>query len=434
MKRRIAIITIILAMLLPLAACDSSGPTGGGIVPPAPASPSDTGTQTSPNTPADSPDPGAPAAPDEKFLIASYLQLSGSLPLPGNEAKRGLDLAIKHINANGGFNGAQVEITYYDTTGSAEEAVKIAQRIVADGVVDAVVGSVNSTEMVPTVPILNEAEIFHFGLGTSPAWMADQSMIWTFRASPNTGLAMPSNVEAVLSFGYETVAMLVANDDNSVASANLWQEAAEKKGLIITTRQVCDVNDTDFSGQIAQALATNPDCLFFALQGMNMPIGIRQTRMLYDGMIFNNESPAIEYQELAGFENCINIIFAFPYVDYQVIDDCNIPIMREYLERFQAEYGDMPVNNTAYRAWDTMMAMWEATKIAGSNDKAAMREAMHKVNIPGLGGQMDYTDGSRESYSIFNAFMTKSGKFTLLADWRAAGGYEEFLAATGRSK
>ena len=49
-------------------------------------------------------------------------------------------------------------------------------------------------------------------------------------------------------------------------------------------------------------------------------------------------------------------------------------------------------------------------------------------------GTVDFTDGSREAYSDFYSFVLVGGKDILVEDWLADGGYEEYLATTGRDR
>lgn len=374
-------------------------------------------------------------AESKTFLIGTYLQLTGSNSVVGNAGKQGIDLAVKFINDQGGFNGSQIEVVHYDTTGSTEEAVKVVQKMLVNDAVDAVIGSVNSNEVTAVIPYLNEAEIYNFGLGTSATWMADTSRIWTFRASANNGRIAPQDADLLLKLGYKTCAVINGTDDTGSSTADAFIAACGEKGITVTTRQQCDSEDTDFSGQIAQIMATDPDCIFMSLIGTTFGPFVKQLRnMGYTGMIACKESFSLEYQQVAGAQNSNYIFYAYPYVSYIDIEDCNIPIMYEFLERFIAEYGAMPAHEAAYRGWDTMMAMWEATKMAESNDKTALRDAMVKVKLPGLGGELDYTKGDREGYSEFYSFVLVDGKNIMIDDWLASGGYEAYKAATGRDR
>ena len=80
------------------------------------------------------------------------------------------------------------------------------------------------------------------------------------------------------------------------------------------------------------------------------------------------------------------------------------------------------------------MVLWEASKIAGSNDDEALREATHQVKIEGLGGQIDFTNGDREAYSDFNGFIKLNNQDLVFDDWLADGGYENYLETTGRDR
>ncbi|OQB23755.1 MAG: Leucine-, isoleucine-, valine-, threonine-, and alanine-binding protein precursor [Firmicutes bacterium ADurb.Bin182] len=371
----------------------------------------------------------------ETFRISTYLQLSGSNAEAGNNAKNGIDLAVKYINENGGFNGAQVVVDHYDTTGSTEEAVKIVQKVLENKSADAIIGSVNSNEVSACISYINEAELYNFGLGTSATWMEDQSMIWTFRASANNNRIAPLDVDMILELGYDTVAIISGTDDTGSSTATAFEKACAEKGLTVTTRQECDTADTDFSGQITQILATDPDTIFMSLIGDTFGPFVKQLRnMGYNGMLACKECFSTAYQEVAGYENSNYIAFVYPYVPYNSVEECTIPYMRSMLEKYYAEYGKCPTHESAYRGWDTMMAMWEASKIAGSNESDALREATHKVKIDGLGGTLDYTKGDREGYSAFNSFVLVDGQNILLDEWLSSGGYEAYKTATGRDR
>lgn len=376
-----------------------------------------------------------PVEENDTFRISTYLQLSGNNAEAGNNAKNGIDLAVKHVNANGGFNGAQVVVTHYDTTGSTEEAVKIVQKVIENKVADAIIGSVNSNEVSACNSYINEAKIYHFGLGTSATWMADESMIWTFRASANNNRIAPLDVDMIQNLGFSNCAIISGTDDTGKSTADAFQAAADEKGLTITTRQECDTADTDFSGQITQILATDPDIIFMSLIGDTFGPFTKQLRnMGYKGMLAAKECFSTAYQEVAGPENSNYIAFVYPYVPYNSVDECTIPYMKTMLEKYVSDYGKCPTHESAYRGWDTVMAMWEASKIAGKNDSNSLREATHKVKIDGLGGTLDYTKGDREGYSAFYSFILVDGKNIVLDDWLKSGGYEAYKAATGRDR
>lgn len=433
MKKRLLALLLAMVMVAGMVAC--AAPESSTTAPGATTTqPADSGTEK----PAaeGSTETTTPPAGGTDFRLGTYLQLTGSNSVAGNNAKNGIDLAIKYINENGGFNGSNVVATHYDTTGSTEEAVKVVQKMLSNNSVDAVVGSVNSNEVNACISYLNDAKVYNFGLGTSATWMADTTKEWTFRASANNNRIAPLDVDLIKQLGYDSVAIINGTDDTGSSTADAFEAACKEKGVTVTTRQQCDSEDTDFSGQISQILATDPDTIFMSLIGTTFGPFVKQLRnMGYTGMIACKECFSLDYQQVAGgAPNTNYIYYVYPYVPYTSIDECNIPVMSAFLKLYEAEYKELPKHESAYRGWDTMMAMWEASKIAGSNEDAALRDATHKVKIDGLGGTLDYTAGDREGYSNFNKFILIDGKNILIDDWLAEGGYDAYVKTTGRDR
>ena len=419
MKRRMIAILLALVMLFGLVACGNNGTTNNG------------GTTNNSGEGGDTIEPEG-----ETFRIGTYLQLTGYNSVAGNSGKQGIELAVKQINEQGGFNGATVVVENFDTQGSTEEAVKVVQKMLSGDNYDAIIGSVNSNEVSACIGYINEAKVYNFGLGTSATWMEDDSMIYTFRASCNNNRIAPLDVDLIKELGYDSVAIMNGTDDTGASTADAFEAACEEKGVTVTTRQQCDSEDTDFTGQISQIISSDPDCVFMSLIGTTFGPFVKQLRNSgYKGMIGCKECFSAEYQNVAGGSpNTDYIFYVYPYVAYTDINDCEIPNMKAFLEAYQAEYGELPAHESAYRGYDTMMAMWEASKIAGANDDESLREATHQVVCEGLGGTMDFTDGSREAYSDFYSFVLVGGKDILVEDWLADGGYEEYLATTGRDR
>ena len=375
------------------------------------------------------------AASSKTFLIGTYVQLSGSNQVPGDDAKRGIELAIREINKAGGFNGATVIAKHYDTTGKPEEAIKVVQKMLASDNVDAIIGSVNSNDVSAAIPYINDAKVFNLGLGTSATWMADASKIWTFRASANNNRIVPQDVDLIKKLGYSSVAVINGTDDTGKSTAEAFIKACEEKGVKVTAREQTDQNDTDFSGQISKLLASKPDTIFMSLIGSTFGPFVKQLRnMGYTGMIACKETFSPMYQQTAGAKNSNYIYYAYPYVTYATIDDCSIPNMKAFLQLYLAEYKEMPRHEAAYRGWDAMITMQEAAKLAGKNDDESLRLAMPKVVIDGLGGKLDFSKGDREGYSAFKEFVLLDGKDIPIDDWLKSGGYEAYKKATGSAK
>ena len=439
MRKTISLL-LVLVMVLSLVACGTGNPSAS-TESSAPAESKEEAAAPA-ESKEEAAEPAAETAADDTFRIGVYVQMSGENSPAGLAANDAIKLAAKRINEQGGFNGQEVEILSYDTTGSTEEAVKVVQKMLANDNVDAIIGSVNSNEVSACIKDINAAKVYNFGLGTSATWMEDESMIYTFRASSNNGRIAPFSVDVVKDImGYKNVAIMNGTDDTGKSTADVFEKACNEKGVEVLAREQCDTEDTDFTGQITKLLATDPDTIFLSLIGTTFGKFVKQCRnMGYKGTFLCKECFSEDYQNTANegspaeYLNSDYIYYAYPYVAYKQVDDCDIPNVKAFLEDYFAEYGKMPEHESAYRGWDTMMCMWEASKIAGANDSESLREATHKVQIEGMGGQIDFTDGSREAYSTFKSFMLVGGMNYELETWMTNGGYDSYKEIMGRDR
>lgn len=375
-------------------------------------------------------------AEGDTFKIGVFEPLSGGSAAYGQEARNGIELALEYINDNGGFNGVQGELVVYDTQCSVEEAVKIASKLINDDHVDVAMGSMLSSEMFAAGATLNDAGVYTIGLGTSASWM-QEDWPYVFRSSMNNGLTADALVAMMKQVDYTKVAVFYGQDDAALSTYQMFDEAvAADDELEIVEAESYDQGDTDFSAQITNIVNSNPDAVFMSVIGETAPVVVKQLRQYgYSGVIFSKESFMATQVAIAGEENSSYIAFANPYVTYDTIDDIDIEAVKEFAERYQEKYGDINKTDSSYRGWDSMMVLWEASKIAGSNDSDALKDATNTISgLEGLGGTLDYTEGNREGYNEFNSFVLVDGKNILWDKWLEGEGYQEYLETTGREK
>jgi urea transport system substrate-binding protein len=90
----------------------------------------------------------------EPIKIGAVLPFSGGLELFGNQAKLGLDLALKEINASGGILGRPVELLYEDNKTDPKTSVERATSLIRRNEVLAIAGPITSNArdaMMPTM-------------------------------------------------------------------------------------------------------------------------------------------------------------------------------------------------------------------------------------------------------------------------------------------
>lgn len=368
---------------------------------------------------------GANGESGKHFVIGNPQPLTGVNAQVGESANMAAELAVKVINEAGGFNGVPVKLVNYDDQGSPEEAVKIASKMIQVDKVDAILGSLTSSNVLAAGGIYNDAKIPTIGTGNSPTWM-QQGWEYVFRAGLNTALSMPHLANKMVELDIKKVAVFRGLDDAAKTSAETFVEEAKKVGIEITTVESYTEGDTDFSGQIAQIINSKPDAVFCSTNGPTQAIFAKQLRQLgFNTLCFNREGIPVDTLNVAG-EAANNWVFAYPYVVYENIDDAIDPEMKEFLQLYYDEYGVMPYHDCAYRSWDAMMVFWEATKIAGSNDGDAIKDAINQIkDFKSLGGMLDFSDGSGEGLHSLNDYIIVDGKYLDFNEWLEEGNYSK---------
>jgi len=370
---------------------------------------------------------------EQVFRIGNFLPLSGGLAAFGIEGRNALELAVELINAEGGFNGVPVELIVYDVS-SAVDAVSTVNRLIELHNIDALIASVTSSEILAIGPIANENSIITFGGGTSPTWM-EPDWPFLFRAAMNTDVAMALTADMVQQMGASRAAIFHGLDDSSIASADAFAAEAQARGITITTREAHATGDVDFSAQIANIFASDPHVVFFGTLGAETISFVDQLRVLgWTGVVINNESFAHFMIDAVGIENSNYVFFTNPYVTYVSPEDAYaIPAMQRFLELYVERFGEMPATEIPYRTWDSITSLWEAARLAPDNSPESLRQAANQVVFEGLGGTIDFRNGTREGYQFFNRFVVINGEYVLFDDWLASGGLDAFFQSTGHS-
>lgn len=82
----------------------------------------------------------APAPATDKVVLGHFASLTGDTASFGISTKKGVDLAAKLYNANGGYNGKPVEVVTYDDQSKPEEASTMVTKLITQDNVNAVLG------------------------------------------------------------------------------------------------------------------------------------------------------------------------------------------------------------------------------------------------------------------------------------------------------
>lgn len=364
------------------------------------------------------------AGGDGEFILGSPQPLTGVNAQAAQATLNGIQLAVDEVNANGGIAGQQIRLISYDDQGLPEEAVKIANKMIEVDKVDGVIGPLLSTCQMAQGALINEAGIPTVAIGLSPSFM-ENDWEYVVRSSLNSDYVMKILAENMKELEITSLAIFSGQDDSSKAAATAMKAEAEAVGITVTTTETYVDGDTDFSGQVAKILNTNPEAVYVASYANVQPIIAKQLRQFgFEGLCFNKELFQADSLKVAG-SAADNWIFAYPYISYESVEDCDIPNMKKFITKYQEKYGALPSHEGAMRGYDAVMVLCEGANIAGSTDGKAIMEGINQISgLEGLAGTFDYTAGDGEGIRTCTSYIIEDGKYLTLESWLDNGGYE----------
>jgi len=208
----------------------------------------------------------------EPIRIGAVLPFSGGVELYGQQAKLGLDLAVKDINAAGGILGRPVEVIYADDETRPQSAVTAMRALIERDGVLAVVGPITSRNLNAIAPV---AESLKTPLlyATNYEGGKCSRYFFSFSTVPNQelGQLLPYMNQT---FG-NTYFLLGADRVWPQQMFDIAQPLIEKLGGKVVGTQFTLGTETDFTPLIEQVAATKAKVLLFALKGDGMDF-IRQ--------------------------------------------------------------------------------------------------------------------------------------------------------------
>lgn len=314
-----------------------------------------------------------------EITLGAVHDLSGPTAVYGTSIQKGIDLAIKEVNAQKFLgDGVTVKVAYEDAAGDPKQAIAAFEKLTADPNIALILGPTLSSEAKSADPIAQEAKVPVVASSNTASGITDIGD-YIFRTSLPESAVVPNTVKVtVQALGIKKVAIMYGNDDAFTQSGyDVFKAALTEAKVEILTEETFAKGDTDFSAQLTKIKSLNPDAIVvsaLAEEAANIMIqarttlGIPETVRIIGGNGFNSPKLA----EIAGkaAEGAIsgsawNVSSSYP-------------ASAKFVEAFTAEYGSAP-DQFAAQAYTAAWAAVIAIKNAGSVDHAAIRDALAAI-------------------------------------------------------
>ena len=316
----------------------------------------------------------ATAKSAEPIKIGAVLPFSGGVELYGQQAKLGLDLAAKEINAAGGILGRPVEIVYADDKTDPAAAVEATQKLVTQDNVLALVGPITSRNldaMAPVVESLKTPLLY----ATNYEGGKCGRYIFSFSTVPNQELA-PLLPYMTSTFG-KSYFLLGADRLWPHKMFEVAEPIIQKLGGRILGTEYTTGKETDFAPLISRIAATKAKVLLFALKGD----GLNFIPQAADRGLLKTTTVAflgLSETDLGLFGGkAQNMFVVVPFVATS-----SLPGVKAFVAKVKANAGaGATVSNYVLTHYNTLMATKAAIEKTGKAEKESIIDGLEGLTI-----------------------------------------------------
>ncbi|HDI07873.1 MAG TPA: hypothetical protein ENF76_05880 [Candidatus Bathyarchaeota archaeon] len=325
----------------------------------------------------------------------------------GEINKKTAELAIKHINEEGGVLGKNLSLVVADDQGKVDVGVSAVERLITEENVVAIVGIWHSS-----VALAQKEKCIEYGVPIfahytwADDFTADHSE-WVFRVSPYNSEIAKLILPYIVDEGYEHVAVMAEDTDYGLGFANAFKTEAEAEGINVTIVEF-PYDATDLRSQLTELknMANPPDLLLIASvyeAGYVIPVQAYEVGLAPDcdimaGWDYPGWSP--EWWETTG-EYGVNVTYPTFYHPEKL---SLTSIGQKFRNDYKAEYGSEPPIY-AYFLYDEIQVIAQAIKEAGSEKPADWVPLVHTMSFEGTTGTITFERETTEGSPVWNQWL-----------------------------
>lgn len=335
------------------------------------------------------------------IYVALLAPFTGNFAQYGEGYKAAIELKFKEYNDAGGYNGRMLVLEVFDDKASAQEGITAAQKIVNDDRFVICLGPWASAVGLAVGDMFADAGMGLYGISCSAMTFVEQND-FIIRGTPN--IEVLDWTDARLSYeeyGCRTACYMHYLDDAANQSAELFKKSFETLGGEVLSIETFASGDVDYSAQLTNIIALNPDVIHvFASYAECAKIIIQARELGYDGRIaFSGSAYNQELINLTGdySEGCTVV---------QI--DPNQPEAKQLLADYK-EYAGMEMNGHAYLAYEAASHLCQAIDKVGVNRLEVVEFMRNNKHCQTIFGEIDFTNGEPNAFRW--PLIIKDGEF-----------------------
>lgn len=338
--------------------------------------------------------------------IGVILPLTGDFSSHGEDAKKGIDLAVEEINSKGGIRGKKISVIYEDDQMDPSIGVSAFQKLTAVDNVQVVLGGIGSSVALAIAPIAQKKKVVLISPTASNPKLTYAGE-YIFRIWPSDIYEGEVMAEFIFNrLNIKKVAVLYVNNDFGQGLKDIFEKKFKELGGEILSIETYEQGSTDFRGQLSKIRNVNPDGIYLPGYYQEIAkIAIQIREMGIKAKLFSTspiENP--EIIKLAG-KAAEGIIYTRPAFDPKNPSEK----YKKFFLLFKKKYGVEPGIAAAY-SYDAMHIIFSSIERGGEKGSEIQRAMAVIRDFEGVTGKISF-DKNGDVIREMILFTIKNGEF-----------------------
>ncbi|RMX18807.1 ABC transporter substrate-binding protein [Vandammella animalimorsus] len=221
----------------------------------------------------------SPASAQDTIRIGAVLPLTGPSATIGEDMRRGIQIGIEQVNANGGVLGKKLAVIVEDSANNPTTALTAARKLATVDKVPVVLGEFSSSITLPMAQYLVKEGVAHVNIGSSSVKVRDLGeTAFNLIGLENAGNAFAA--QDVFSQGYRNVALITPNNAYGQGVGHGFKDEFEKLGGKVVAQILYTGGQSSYRRELQQLSRANPDVYVYSSYGHESAVINREAKEL----------------------------------------------------------------------------------------------------------------------------------------------------------
>jgi branched-chain amino acid transport system substrate-binding protein len=348
--------------------------------------------------------------------IGALFSVTGPASFLGEPEKNTLELLVKEFNEKGGVKGSKIELVVYDTQGDATKAVQLANKLIKNDKVLAIIGPSTTGETMAIIPIMEKEQIPLVSCAAGVK-ITDPVKKWVFKTPANDHVAAEKILNYMARMKQMNIALLTVSDSFGSSGREQLKLLAAKKGFTVVADEVYSPKDTDMTAQLTKIRGIKPAAIICWGTNPGPAVVTRNVKQLgiKIPLYMSHGVASKKYIELAGAEAAEGVMLPagkLAVYDKLKKNDPQLKILKEYDQSYRKAYGTEASTFGGY-AYDAFQLIVAALK-KGDVNMEQIRSGIEKQHkLIGVSGVFSMSEKDHNGLDLSAFEMVK----VIKGDW-----------------